>query len=182
VKSEAPDAIVTYANYPTTEYLRLPWLDLVCFNVYLESQQALADYAAHLQHLADHRPLILGELGLDSFRHGEEGQAYALDWQIRTAFTGGCAGTVVFSWTDEWFRSGANTSEWCFGLTDRDRKPKPALNAVREAFPRPVSAADGDEMAADLGNRLYAQWWSDHPRLPRRVTATRLPFRGSDRR
>jgi glycosyltransferase involved in cell wall biosynthesis len=136
LKSEDPDAIVTYANYPTTEYLRLPWLDLVCFNVYLESQQALADYTAHLQHLADHRPLILGELGLDSIRHGEEGQARSLDWQIRTAFAGGCVGAVVFAWTDEWFRSGADTSEWCFGLTDRDRKPKPALNAVREAFSR----------------------------------------------
>jgi len=136
VKSEDPDAIVTYANYPTTEYLRLPWLDLICFNVYLESQRALAEYTAHLQHLADHRPLILGELGLDSIRHGEEGQAHALDWQIRTAFTGGCAGTVLFAWTDEWFRSGADTSEWCFGLTDRNRKPKPALNTVHEAFSR----------------------------------------------
>ena len=36
VKSELPDAVVTYANYPTTEYLQLPWLDVVCFNVYLE--------------------------------------------------------------------------------------------------------------------------------------------------
>ena len=42
VKSEVPDVLVTYANYPTTEYLRMPWLDLLCFNVYLESQPALA--------------------------------------------------------------------------------------------------------------------------------------------
>ncbi|HEV8439108.1 MAG TPA: glycosyl transferase, partial [Methylomirabilota bacterium] len=34
VKEEDPDALVTYVNYPTTEYLELPFLDLVCFNVY----------------------------------------------------------------------------------------------------------------------------------------------------
>src|SRR5207247_9673362 len=38
VKDEDPGGIVTYVNYPTTEYLDLPFLDLVCFNVYLESQ------------------------------------------------------------------------------------------------------------------------------------------------
>src|SRR6266508_4413498 len=38
-KQEDPDALVTYVNYPSTEYLQLPFLDFVCFNVYLESQQ-----------------------------------------------------------------------------------------------------------------------------------------------
>ncbi|MBV9491325.1 MAG: glycosyltransferase [Verrucomicrobia bacterium] len=144
VKSELPGAIVTYANYPTTEYLQLPWLDVVCFNVYLESQPALAAYIAHLQNVAGERPLIMSELGLDSVRHGEDGQARALGWQIRTAFDGGCAGAVVFAWTDEWFRSGADTQGWCFGLMDRNRKPKPALAAVSGAFSRvPFSVPEG---------------------------------------
>jgi O-antigen biosynthesis protein len=81
VKSENPDAIVTYANYPTTEYLRLPCLDVVCFNVYLESQPALASYIAHLQNLAGERPLIMSELGLDSRRDGEQAQARILNWR-----------------------------------------------------------------------------------------------------
>jgi O-antigen biosynthesis protein len=134
VKLEDPEAIVTYANYPTTEYLQLPWLDLVCFNVYLETERALARYIAHLQNIAGDRPLLMGEIGLDSFRNGEEEQARSLRWQIRTAFTGGCAGAVVFAWTDEWFRSGSDTATWRFGLTDWDRKPKAALAAVRDAF------------------------------------------------
>jgi GT2 family glycosyltransferase len=134
VKLENPEAIVTYANYPTTEYLELPWLDLVCFNVYLETERALASYIAHLQNIAGDRPLLMGELGLDSFRNGEEEQARSLRWQIRTAFTGGCAGAVVFAWTDEWFRSGSDTATWRFGLTGWDRKPKAALAAVGEAF------------------------------------------------
>ena len=134
VKLEDPEAIVTYANYPTTEYLQLPWLDLVCFNVYLETERALASYIARLQNIAGDRPLLMGELGLDSFRNGEKEQARSLRWQIRTAFNGGCAGAVVFAWTDEWFRSGSDTTTWRFGLTDWDRKPKAALAAVGEAF------------------------------------------------
>src|SRR6516165_1811622 len=140
VKLEDPEAIVSYANYPTTEYVQLPWLDLVCFNVYLETQRALASYIAHLQTIAGDRPLLMGELGLDSFRNGEEEQARSLRWQIRTAFTGGCAGAVVFAWTDEWFRAGSDTATWRFGLTDWDRKPKAALAAVREAFAEQLSS------------------------------------------
>src|SRR6266508_2934605 len=41
VKAEDPQAVVTYVNYPSTEYLQLPFLDFVCFNVYLESQERL---------------------------------------------------------------------------------------------------------------------------------------------
>ena len=41
VKAEDPEGLVTYVNYPTTEYLQLPFLDLVCFNVYLEIAGAL---------------------------------------------------------------------------------------------------------------------------------------------
>src|SRR5205809_1050546 len=60
--------------------------------------------------------------------------APSLDDQIRTAFAGGGAGVVVFTWTDEWHRAGADVDDWAFGLTRRDRRPKPALAAVREAF------------------------------------------------
>jgi GT2 family glycosyltransferase len=134
VRQEDPAAIVTYVNYPTTEYLQLPFLDLLCFNVYLESQDRLAAYLARLQNVAGDRPLIMGEIGLDSLRNGELAQARVLDWQIRIAFEAGCAGAFVFSWTDEWFRGGADVDDWCFGLTDRRRRPKPALAAVRHAF------------------------------------------------
>jgi GT2 family glycosyltransferase len=133
-KAEDPEGLVTYANYPSTEYLRLPFLDLVCFNVYLESQERLEAYLARLQNLAGDRPLIMGEIGLDSRTHGEDAQARVLDWQLRTAFAAGCAGAFVFGWTDEWHTGGADVHEWAFGLTTRARRPKPALAAVREAF------------------------------------------------
>ncbi len=136
VKDEDPDAIVTYVSYPSTEYLRLPFMDLVCFNTYLESQERLEAYLARLQNLAGDRPLVMSELGLDGLRHGEDTQATVLAWQIRSAFACGCAGAFVYAWTDEWYRGGAEVDDWQFGLTRRDRGPKVALRAVSDAFAR----------------------------------------------
>lgn len=134
VKREDPTALVTYVNFPTTEYLRLPFLDLVCFNVYLETPEKLEAYLLRLHNLCDDRPLLMTEIGLDSRRHGEEQQGQSLAWQIRSAFESGCAGTFVFSWTDEWYRGGHDILDWDFGLTRRDRTPKPGLAAVQRAY------------------------------------------------
>jgi GT2 family glycosyltransferase len=134
VKSEDPTALVTYVNYPTTEYLELPFLDMACFNVFLEARRDLDAYLARLQNLSGDRPLVLTEIGLDSRRNGEQAQADTIAWQIQTAFQGGCAGAFVFSWTDEWSRGGHNIEDWDFGLTRRDRSPKPALESARKAF------------------------------------------------
>jgi GT2 family glycosyltransferase len=133
-KAEDPDGLVTYVNYPTTEYLQLPCLDLVCFNVYLESRQRLEAYLARLQNIAADRPLVMSEIGLDSRRHGEEAQAHVLEWQVNASFAAGCAGAFVFAWTDEWHRGGHDVEDWDFGLTDRSRHVKPALKAVCKAF------------------------------------------------
>ena len=133
-KAEDPDALVTYVNYPTTEFLELPFLDLVSFNVYLESKGLLKGYLARLQNLTGNRPLVLAEVGLDSRSNGEEEQARSLDWQVRAAYEAGSAGTFVFSWTDEWHRGGYDIEDWDFGLTTRRRHPKPALAGVQEVF------------------------------------------------
>jgi GT2 family glycosyltransferase len=133
-KAQDPDALVTYVNFPTTEYLQLPFLDFVCFNVYLESRERLEAYLARLQNLAGERPLVMAEIGLDSRRQGEPTQAESIDWQVRSAFAEGCAGAFVFAWTDEWHRGGFDIEDWDFGLTTRDRRPKPALAALRKAY------------------------------------------------
>jgi O-antigen biosynthesis protein len=133
-KTEDPTGLVTYVNYPSTEYLRLPFLDFVCFNVFLEAKDALDAYLARLQNLAGDQPLLLTEIGLDSRRNGEQAQADSLDWQVRTVFENGCAGAFVFAWTDEWHRGGFDIEDWDFGLVTRDREPKAALAAVRKAF------------------------------------------------
>ncbi len=133
-KAEDPQALVTYVNFPTTEYLQLPFLDLLCFNVYLESRERLEAYLDRLQNLAGEKPLLMAEIGLDSRRNGLEGQAASLEWQVRTAFAAGCAGAFAFAWTDEWHRGGHDIADWDFGLVTRTREPKPALAALRRAF------------------------------------------------
>jgi cellulose synthase/poly-beta-1,6-N-acetylglucosamine synthase-like glycosyltransferase len=133
-KSEDPEGLFTYVNYPTTEYLQLPFVDIACFNVYLESKDRLAAYLSRLQNLVNDKPLIMGEIGLDSRRNGEAKQANVLDWQIRTSFEAGCAGTFVFAWTDEWHCGGYDIWDWDFGLTSRNREDKPALKSVRKVY------------------------------------------------
>jgi cellulose synthase/poly-beta-1,6-N-acetylglucosamine synthase-like glycosyltransferase len=134
IKAVDPEGLVTYVNYPTTEYLQLPFLDFDCFNVYLETEEKLSIYLSRLHNLTGDRPLVLAEIGLDSQRNSLEHQAFVLDWQIRTILGKGCAGTFVFAWTDEWWRGGFPIDDWDFGLVDRDRQPKPALAAVAKAF------------------------------------------------
>ena len=142
VREEVPGALVTYVNYPSTEYLRLPFLDFLCFNVFLEDDAPFKAYLARLQNLAEDRPLVLTELGLDSRRNGEEAQAELLRRQLRTAYGLGAAGGFVFSWTDEWHRGGHEVEDWDFGLVDRARRPKAALPAVAEVFAEPVAAPE----------------------------------------
>ncbi len=134
VKEEDPTALATYVNYPTTEYLQLDFLDIVCFNVYLESIERFSAYLKRLQNIAGDRPLLVTEIGLDSGVHGEANQARELGEQLDAAFGGGSAGAFVFSWTDEWHTGGHDIERWRFGVTTREREPKPALEAVARSF------------------------------------------------
>ena len=143
-KDEDPGGLVTYVNYPPTEYLDLSFVDFLCFNVYLEEQDRLEAYLARLHNIAGERPLVMAEIGLDSRSNGEAAQAEVLRWQVQTAFGAGCAGAFLFAWTDEWYithldesgqgQGGSPVEDWDFGLVDRARRPKPALAAVGEAF------------------------------------------------
>lgn len=129
-----PDCLCTYANYPTTEFLQPQTLDFVCFNVYLHQPAAFKNYLARLQMVADTKPLLLGEFGIDSYREGEAAKCAMLSWQIELAFRGGLAGAIVFSFTDDWHRGGEQVTDWQMGLTTATREKKPSFEAVAEAF------------------------------------------------
>ncbi len=137
-KGVDPEALISYANFPSTEYLITEFTDFVCFNVYLHREEDFRRYLSRLHNLAGDRPLVLTEFGIDSIREGTQGQAEILSWQIRASFEMGVAGTVVFSWTDEWFTGGYDVQEWAFGLVTRNREPKPAFYAVKEHYSRPL--------------------------------------------
>lgn len=134
LKSAAPQSLLTYVNFPPTEYLDLDFFDVCAFNVYLHRQRDLRAYLGRLQHIAGYKPLLLAEAGGDSIREGLDGQAAITEMHLRTAFSEGACGAVAFSWTDEWWRGGQDVNDWAFGLVDRDRQAKPALAAVSRAF------------------------------------------------
>jgi glycosyltransferase involved in cell wall biosynthesis len=129
-----PDCLCTFASYPPTEFLNPQNIDFVCFNVYLHHRPSFEAYLARLQTLADMRPLVLGEFGMDSWREGEAAKCDFLAWQIESAFRNGLAGTVLFSFTDDWFRGGHQIEDWSFGLTDRHRAPKKSFHVVQQAY------------------------------------------------
>ncbi len=133
-KEASPETLLTYVNFPPTEFLDLPFFDVCAFNVYLHREPELRAYLARLQHIAGQKPLLLAEAGADSIREGEEGQGAITAMHIRAAFEEGACGAVAFAWTDEWWRGGVDVKDWAFGLVDRQRRPKPATAAVAAVY------------------------------------------------
>lgn len=129
-----PGCLCTFTNFPPTEFLNPQSPDFACFNVYLHHEKPFRNYLARLQMLADSKPLVLGEFGIDSLREGESRKCDTLAWQIEHAFRGGLAGTIVFSYTDEWFRDGRLVDDWKMGLVTADRRTKESFGVVRKMF------------------------------------------------
>ena len=129
-----PDCLCTFGNYPPTEFLHPHNIDFFCFNVYLHQQRPFENYLARLQMLADTKPLMLGEFGLDSIREGEEQKCEVLGWQLESIFRGGLAGAIVYSFTDDWHRDGHQINDWAFGLSTRAREPKESFGVVQKQF------------------------------------------------
>jgi O-antigen biosynthesis protein len=133
-RAQSPTSLFTYVNYPPTSYLDLSPFDLYAFNVYLHRERDLREYLGQLQNLAGSKPLLLAEAGADSRREGDEGQSDITAMHVRAAFEEGACGAVAFAWTDEWWRGGSEVTDWAFGLVDRERRPKPALDRVARVF------------------------------------------------
>ncbi len=129
-----PDVLFSYASYPPTEYLLPSNMDFYTFNVYLHRQEDFDRYLARLQNLAEDKPLIMGEFGMDTIRHPQEEQAEMLRWHMESVVRGGLAGTFVYTWTDEWWCNGQEITDWAFGITTYDREPKQAYHTVKELY------------------------------------------------
>ncbi|HEX8897716.1 MAG TPA: glycosyltransferase, partial [Chthoniobacterales bacterium] len=127
-----PSVLFSYASYPPTEFLLPQNSDFSCFNVYLHNQDAFERYLLRLQNLSEDRPLILGEFGMDTIRHTEDEQAEMLGWHIDSVVKCGLAGTIFFTWTDEWFTGGQEISDWAFGIVTREREPKKSFFLLRD--------------------------------------------------
>ena len=156
-KSASPHSLLSYVNYPPTEYLELDCFDVCAFNVYLHREADLRAYLARLQQVAGTRPLLLAEAGADSIRDGTEGQAAITAMHVRAAFEEGLCGAVAFSWTDEWWRGGSRIDDWAFGLVDaigaRSRRWRRSARRFLGAVPGSTHA----NVAQGLGRRLRLQ-------------------------
>lgn len=133
-RREDPRSLYSYANYPPTEYLLPQNVDFLTFNVYLHRREDFERYLARLQNLAEDKPLIMGEFGIDTIRHSEEEQSEMIAWHLDAVVRGGLAGTILYAWTDEWHRGGMEILDWAFGVVKRDRTPKKVLSTVRAFF------------------------------------------------
>ncbi len=129
-----PEALFTYANFPSTEYLQPRNQDFLSYNVFLHDPAAFEAYARRLRRRAGHKPLVLSEFGRDTLSAGEPAQAAMLPEQVAIARNLNFAGSIVFAFTDEWYRGGGPVEDWAFGLTTRDRRPKAAFAALQEVF------------------------------------------------
>lgn len=127
-----PDVLFSYASFPPTEYLLPQNVDFVCFNVYLHDQRDFERYLLRLQNLAEERPLMLGEFGMDTIRHSQEEQAEMLGWHVDSVVKCGLAGTIFFAWTDEWFTGEQEITDWAFGIVTRTREPKKSFFMLRD--------------------------------------------------
>ena len=127
-----PDVLFSYATYPPTEYLLPQNVDFCCFNVYLHNQHDFECYLLRLQNLTGEHPLVLGEFGMDTIRHSQDEQAEMLGWHVDSVVRCGLAGTIFFTWTDEWFTGGQEVTDWAFGIVTRGREPKKAFYILRE--------------------------------------------------
>src|SRR3989440_920717 len=126
-----PNTLFSYATYPPTEYLLPQNVDFCCFNVYLHDQRDFENYLLRLQNLTGDRPLILGEFGMDTIRHSQEEQAEMLSWHVDSVVKCGLAGTIFFTWTDEWFTGGEGISQWAVGVVTRQRMPEKTVYALK---------------------------------------------------
>jgi glycosyltransferase involved in cell wall biosynthesis len=132
VHAADPGMLATYVSFPTTEFLEVGGQDFVSFNVFLEHPDALHRYLNHLQVVAGAKPLLVAELGLAGAIHGLDRQAESIRAQLDAVDLAGCAGATVFSWTDDWAVADEPIDGWGFGITTRDREPKPALSVVEQ--------------------------------------------------
>src|SRR5256884_873153 len=137
-----PDALFSYATYPPTEYLLPQNADFCCFNVYLHNQRDFEGYLLRLQNLTGEHPLILGEFGMDTIRHSQDEQAEMLGWHIDSVVKCGLAGTIFFTWTDEWFTGGQENFHLGVWVGSRGRRPKKGVFTTGgekgpEEFPPP---------------------------------------------
>lgn len=167
IRTGGSDAPVCYGNWPPARDLRLDRdLDFLCYNVYPFYPPEVAArgfgrfIAEELVPLAQGRPLLITEFGINTIEVSPERQAEVLDESWRALLSAGAQGGFVFEFADEWWKNYDNpvqAPDWwrripapddhltadedpeeAYGIVEVDRQPKPAYHAVRDMFSEDV--------------------------------------------
>src|SRR5436305_840873 len=64
------------------------------------------------------------------------GHPAILGWRIDSVVKCGLAGTIFFTWTDEWSTGGQEITDWAFEIVTRERQPKKAFYTLEEKLGR----------------------------------------------
>lgn len=130
IKDISPDVLVSYGNFPPTEYLLPEEIDFISYNLYLHRSRDLSLYLSRINNLSKYKPIIVGEFGMDTIRHGEDQQSILLSTYWDEIFKNGLSGGIVFSWTDEWHTDNTDIEDWAFGLVKKDRSFKKSYKTL----------------------------------------------------
>jgi hypothetical protein len=140
-----------------------------------------------LKPLANGRPILISEFGVNTIEGGIEGQARLIRDSWNGLMNAGTAGGVVFEFADEWWKNYNNPvrpgnywvrepapgdelrhdddPEEAFGIVDADRKPKLAYQVVSNMFasdppPDMTRRVEGGIIASIVGLAVAAYVWS----------------------
>ena len=125
-KQHDPTALATYANFPSTEYLDLSFLDFATFNVYLHDPETFRRYLVRLMNRIGDRPLLLGELGMDTLRHPGGEQAEFLQSHLTTAARLGVASASSSPGPTTGTRTASRSKTWPLASPTKSEPRSPA--------------------------------------------------------
>ncbi len=162
IKKIDPHTPVSHSNWPITRDLPLGFFDFSAFNLYpLWPPEVVArGYGNYirdvLQPIAEDRPLLITEFGVNTLEAGESGQARFVRHCWEELRRAGAAGGFVFAFADEWWKNYDNPirdnvwwsrvpapddelthnkdPEEHYGILYADRTPKPAFRTVQVMF------------------------------------------------
>ena len=180
-KAADPDGLFTYVNYPSTEYLELPFLDLAAFNVFLEEEGSLrvlsgaAAEPLRRPAAADHR----GRHRQSPQRRGASRPRRSTGRSgtpSRPAPPGSSSSPGPTSGTGAGTTSSTGTSGWSTASGSRRPRSRRSEGLRRRAL------RAGGPVAASLGGRLHPQRSEDAFGVPRAGAPAHLPGLRADRR
>jgi hypothetical protein len=99
-KKEGPHALITYVNYPTTEYLQLPFLD-ICASMCSWNQRMLSSATWRVCSPGRGQATVDGRIRSRQPAQRELAQAEKLKWQIQKRPLKPVVAAPSFCWTDE---------------------------------------------------------------------------------